>query len=252
MIKQKGFLRLKGGSLGETTFVKSVDGYRAQEKLNVPAGKFLTDPAFESARENASEFSRAGTAGKTLRFALNILVSVAKDNRMTSRLLKKIREVMDADTVSPRGKRNLVDGNIRLLERFQFNANSDLQSVLHQDFGSTIDRVTGQLTVTMPVLNPLEAVKAPKGTTHFEIVSAGTEINFEQATSNTDAKVSAKLPWDATPTVAINNVHAVTANSTNILIIAAGIRFYKQFNGFMKPLNAGKENALSIIQVNKV
>ena len=252
MIKQQGFLRLTGGSLGQTTFVKSKDGYRAQEKKIVPAGKFLTDPSFESARENASEFGRAGTAGKTIRFALKNLVQVAKDNRMASRMLKKLREVMDADTVSPRGQRNLTDGNIKLLEKFEFNGNSQLMAVLNQDFGSTIDRVTGQLTVTLPVLNPLGDITPPVGTTHFEIVSAGTEINFEQGTTKTDTKVSAMFTWDATPTTAINNVHALTANSTNILIIAAGIRFYKQFNGFTKPVNGSQANALAIVQASKV
>jgi hypothetical protein len=47
-------------------------------------------------------------------------------------------------------------------------------------------------------------------------------------------------------------VHALTPNSTNILVIAAGIRFYKQFNGLMKALNAGHDNALAIVQVDKV
>ena len=42
--------------MGKTTFVKSRDGFRAQEKVIVPAGRFQNAPSFARGRENASEF----------------------------------------------------------------------------------------------------------------------------------------------------------------------------------------------------
>ena len=45
MIQQKGFIRLTGGSMGDTTFIKSANGtYRAQEEKVLPKSKFKNDP----------------------------------------------------------------------------------------------------------------------------------------------------------------------------------------------------------------
>ena len=252
MIKQKGFLRLVGGSLGETTFLKSVDGYRAQEKRVVPEGQFKNDPRLQKVRENATEFTRVASGGKTIRSAFNELVKQASDNRVTSRLQKRLHEVINSDTGNPHGHRNLVDGNTRLLEKFEFNGKTDLKRVLFPDFTSTVDRVAGHLTVGLGIVDPLSQMKVPKGTTHFQIVSAASEMNFESTNTVTDYKQSAMLPYGSTPTPVISNVHSLTPASTNILVVVAGIRFYELFNGVMSPVSNGKSNALSILQVSKV
>ena len=252
MIKQKGFIRLTGGSLGETTFVKSQDGYRAQEKKVTSPGKFKTDPKMASVRENASEFGSAATAGRVLRNSVNSLVQTAKDNRMVSRLAQAIRKVMSMDTVSPHGQRNLLDGDLTKLVGFQFNLKSNTKTMYPGDFTSAVNRVTGELSLTIPVFDPLEVMlDAPTSATHFEIVSAGSEVDFALHSAKTDTKVSAKFPLSHTPTTAIANVHATTANSTKPLFLVFGIRFYKVFNGFTTSLNAGGDNALTILQANK-
>ena len=252
MIKQKSFMRLSGGSLGETTFVKSQDGFRVQEKRTVTKGKFKTDPAMESVRDNASEFGRAGLNGKTIRTAINTLVQSAKDNRTVSRLVKALLDVMHSDTVSPPGKRNVVDGNIAKLVNFEFNENSNTKTVFAGDHTAAINRVTGELTVTVPPFIPNVVLQAaPTSATHFEIVSAGAEVDFELNSAKSDTKVSAKLPLDATATAAISNVHALTANSTKPLFLVFGVRFYRHLNGVSKAVSAGKGNALSIVAVSK-
>ena len=40
---QKGFLRLEGGSLGDTTFVKSKDGHRARTKKSMSDKRWKTE-----------------------------------------------------------------------------------------------------------------------------------------------------------------------------------------------------------------
>ena len=76
MNKQKGFLRISKGSIGETTFEKTRDGYRAEEKLEGSAGRCKPDPACASIRENPSEFGRPGPTGKVTR---NAITSILKD-----------------------------------------------------------------------------------------------------------------------------------------------------------------------------
>ena len=48
----------------------------------------------------------------------------------------------------------------------------------------------------------------------------------------------------------INQVNAVTANSTKPLFLALGVEFYQEINGQMYPLKNGAFNPLSIAKVD--
>lgn len=251
MNKQKGFLRITKGSIGETTFVKTRDGFRAQEKLEVSAGRFKTDPAFARVRENASEFGRAGTTGKVIRNAISSILKGSSDKRVVSRLVQRVMDVIKEDHTSPRGQGNIIDGPTPKMIGFDFNANSLLGVVLQKKVTSTINRVTGELTVNFPAIVPVLDLKAPAGSTHYQLVSAGSEMDFEQLKDTTDIKESAYLPWDSTATLATTQVCTVTPNSTHPLFLVFGIKFSQLEGGNQYPILNGSSNVLTILDVNK-
>ncbi|MBN8834337.1 MAG: hypothetical protein ABS68_12910 [Niastella sp. SCN 39-18] len=250
MAKQKGIIKLDG-TIGGITFYKSTqDGYLAREKGGVSAEKIATDPAFQRTRENGEEFGRAGKAGKLLRNAIRAMLQNASDSRMVSRLTQKMVEVVQADATNPRGQRNVIDGEAELLQGFEFNISGKLGTTLYAPYTSTIDRVAGTLEASIPSFVPLNMIAAPGGTTHFKIVSAGAEIDFENETFVMDSNESAILPWDTTATAVLSLTNTVTANSTKPLFLALGIEFYQQVNGQMYPLKNGAYNALSLVKVS--
>lgn len=251
MAKQRGIIKIEG-TLGDITFVKTQDGYIAKEKTSINAKRIATDVAFQRTRENASEFGRAGKAVKLLRIAIRTLLQNAKDRRVTSRLTKEMMKVVKADATSVRGLRNVVDGEAELLQGFEFNKNSALSSTLFAQYTSAINRVTGQLTVDIPVFIPANDLVAPAGVTHFKMVSAAAEIDFEAETYTEANSSTAILPWDANPTVAINLANTVTPNSTHPLFLLLGIQFFQQVNGINYPLKNGAYNALSLVKVSGV
>lgn len=249
MAKQKGIIKLDG-TIGGITFYKSQDGYLAREKGGVPADRIANDPAFQRTRENGEEFGRAGKAGKILRNAIRALLQNASDSRMVSRLTQKMVDVIHEDTTNPRGQRNVIDGEAELLEGFEFNISGKLGTTLYAPYTGTIDRVAGTLTANIPAFVPINMIAAPGGTTHFKIVSAGAEVDFENETFVMDSQASGILTWDATATAVINLANAVTANSTHPLFLALGIEFYQQVNGQMYPLKNGAYNALALVKVS--
>lgn len=251
MAKQKGILKLDG-TIGGITFYKSQDGYLAREKGGVDANRIATDPAFQRTRENGSEFGAAGKAGKVLRNSLRLLLQNASDNRMVSRLTKKMVEVLQADTTSVRGQRNVIDGEAELLEGFEFNIGAKLSNTLFAPNTPSIDRVTGDLNISVPSFVPADMVAAPGGTTHFKLVSSGVEVDFENETFITDSSESSVLAWDSTATAVINLNNSITANSTHPLFLVLGIEFYQDVNGVKYPLKNGAFNALSIVKVDGV
>ena len=250
MAKQKGIIKLDG-TIGGITFYKTTeDGYLAREKGGVSADKIANDPAFQRTRENGEEFGRAGKAGKLLRNSIRAMLQNASDSRMVGRLTQKMVEVIQEDLTNPRGQRNVIDGEAELLEGFEFNINGKLGTTLYAPFTGTIDRVAGTLTANIPAFVPINMLAAPGGATHFKIVSAGAEVDFENETFVMDAQATAVLPWDATATAVINLANTVTANSTHPLFLALGIEFYQEVNGQMYPLKNGAFNPLSLVKVS--
>ena len=249
MAKQKGIIKLDG-TIGGITFYKSQDGYLAREKGGVSADKIANDPAFQRTRENGEEFGRAGKAGKLLRNSIRAMLQNASDSRMVSHLTQKMVEVIQEDATNPRGQRNVIDGEAELLEGFEFNISGKLGTTLYAPYTSTIDRVAGTLAVSIPAFVPLNMIAAPGGSTHFKIVSAGTEVDFENETYVVATSETAVLPWDTTATAVINLSNAVTANSTHPLFLTLGIEFYQEVNGQMYPLKNGAYNALALVKVD--
>ena len=251
MAKQKGIIKVNG-TIGDITFYKSQDGYLVKEKSAVAANRIATDPAFQRTRENGNEFGRAGKAGKLLRNAIRNQMQNSKDNRVVSRLTTEMLKVIKADATSTRGQRNVIDGETEMLEGFEFNINAKLGATLFVPYTSTIDRVTGELKVHLPVYIPVNMVAAPAGTSHFKIVCAGTEIDFENQMYVTDEHETGMLEWNSAETTATDLTNMVTAASTHPLFLLLGIQFFQEVNGVKYSLKNDAFNALAIVKVEGV
>lgn len=250
MARQKGIIKLKG-TLGGITFYKtSLDGHLAREKGGIEASRIANDPAFQRTRENGAEFGRAGKAGKVLRTAIRPLLLNSADSRMASRLTQQMVKVIQADMVSERGLRNVIDGEAELLQGFEFNIRGKLGTTLFAPFTSNVDRVTGEVSINLASFVPANMIAAPGGTTHFKVISGGAEIDFEQETFVIATSETAILPWDATATAVISQTNELTPNSTKPLFLALGVEFYQQINGQMYPLKNGAYNPLSLVKVD--
>lgn len=249
MAQQKGIIKLDG-TIGGITFYKSQDGYLAREKGGVSGDRIANDPAFQRTRENGEEFGRAGKAGKLLRTAFRALLQNTADSRMVSRMTADFMKVIQADATNDRGLRNVIDGEAELLEGFEFNIKGKLGTSIYAPFTASINRTTGALEVTMPSYVPVNMVAAPGGSTHYKLISAGAEVDFEAETFVSDTSESAVLAWDAAATTALTLTNNVTAASTKPLFLVLGIEFYQQVNGSMYSLKNGAYNALALVKVS--
>ena len=248
MARQKSIIKLDG-TIGDITFYKSKDGYLAREKGGVPADRIRNDPAFQRTRENGSEFGHAGKSGKVLRNSIRALLQNSSDSRMVSRLTQQMVKVIQMDETNPRGQRNVIDGEAELIQGFDFNINGKLGNTLYVPINATLDRVSGEANVEIDAFTPTVDIAAPGGTTHFKLVSAGMEIDFENETFNTKSSETAILPWDNLQSAAVNLANALTANSTKPLFLVLGVEFYQEVNGEKYPLKNGAFNALQVIKV---
>lgn len=238
------------GTIGDITFYKTKDGYIAREKGGIEPGRIASDPAFQRTRENGMEFGRAGKAGKVLRSAIRTMLLNASDSRMVSRLTKEMIRVIQADMVSVRGLRNVIDGEAELLAGFEFNAGGILSTTLYAPYVAAIDRAEGSISVSFEPFVARDMVNAPGGTTHFRIRAAGSEIDFEAPAATTSVAETEILPLDGPATAPIALENWVTPESTKVLFLVMGIEFFQQVNTQMYPLKNGAHNALAIVRVS--
>lgn len=251
MPKQRGIVKFEG-TMGGMTFYKTKDGHLVKEKSSISAEKIANDPAFARTRENGSEFGRAGNAGKVLRTALRPLLSKVSDARVASRLTAEMVKVLQADATSTRGLRNVLDGELELLQGFDFNIDGKLKAVLYLPYTSTINRVTGLCEVQIPAFVPDIAVAAPQGATHFKFISGGAAIDFETGDFELDSSESVVVLISNANQAAITLTNNVTPNSTKPLFLALGIEFYQDVNGLKYPLKNGGYNALGLVKIDGV
>lgn len=251
MAKQRGIIKLEG-TIGDITFVKTQDGFLAKEKTSISASRMASDPAFDRTRENNAEFGRAGKAGKLVRKTFSTLLQNAKDRKVVSRLTKEMMKVIKADATSNRGLRNVVDGEAELLQGFNFNSNAILGSTLYAGYTPSIDRPTGVLEINIPAFIPATGLAVPEGATHFKLVSAGAEIDFEKESATAAASETGILPIDTNLTAPVTLSNQVTAASTHPLFLLLGIQFFQEVNGKYYTLKNGAFNALTISRVSGV
>jgi hypothetical protein len=248
MAKQSGIIKLEG-TIGDIAFYKTQDGMLARAKGGVSSDRIKNDASYQRTRENMNEFGRAGAAGKLLRVALRQFLQNGADNRMVSRLTKAMMEVVKADATNTRGQRNVLDGELELLEGFEFNIEGKLSTAIYFGYDATIDRVTGALQVAIPAFIPSNAIASPEGATHMRLISMGASVNFEGGAFEVVSSQSADIAITSAEVAAQNLLNQLTANSTNPLFLVLGIEFYQQVNGVNYPLRSGKYNALALVRV---
>jgi hypothetical protein len=248
MPKQEGALKLSG-TLDNLTFYRSRDGFLIRLKSGVSSARFKTDPAFQRTRENGQEFGRAAKAGQLLRRAVRPLLVNAQDARSVSRLLKLLLQVLHGDPTSPRGLRTVGKGAVGLLEGFEFNEGALFSVSFGAPFTGTINRAAGSITLDVPSFVPSGVLTAPSGATHFQLLSAGAELDFEAASYSADVQQAAPLAINNQATAPLQLVHTVNAGSTNPLLLVVGVHFFQQINGVLYPLKIGAYNAAAGVKV---
>src|SRR5690606_25342072 len=164
---------------------------------------------------------------------------------------RAMMRVIKADLVSNRGLRNVLDGELILLQGFDFNGNAPLSATVYAPYTATINRATGLLDVEVPSFTPDSQIVAPGGTTHLRLVSAGAEVDFENETFVLAQSVSEETPFKNTATSAnsVSNDIGVT-DSTKPLFLVLGIGFLQEVNGSFYALNNGAFNALNLVAVD--
>ncbi len=249
MAHQAGPLQNRG-TIGNITFAQTKYGYLAKMKRSASKSNFKSNPALDRVRDNCSEFGRAGKAGKLLRETFKLELKFAKDYSMLARLVKVLVQIAKTDPLNPRGLRSAAKGDLELLENFEFNGAALLSKSFGVNVEPTIDRVAGTVTVSIPSFNPLQRLEAPDGISHYRVVCAAAEIDFDENTSKSESADSGTRVINNVASAPLTLTTNITPGTTKPVFLIFGIQFIDVVNGFEYPAVNGEYNALTIIKVD--
>ena len=247
MARQTGIVKLQG-TIDGITFLRTIDGDIARKaKAPVPKEVLKTSPNYQPTRDCNTEFGTASRSGKLVREAINELLILAKDGRVSSRLNSRMLKVIQSDPVNPRGERMVLKGDIGLLKNFECNANASLSEICKFSFDTEIK--DGIAKIHIDDFIPDNAIKATPGTTHFMLHSLGTEINFSDMTFNSSSNHTELFTLGDKKVPASNLEHTYNHGTTNPVLILFGITFFQFVNGVHYPFSNNSYNSLRIIDV---
>ncbi len=249
MARQNGLVNLVG-SLGGLSYYKTAAGFFVRKKGGIEKKRMMTDPVFLRARQCGAEFGRASKAGKLMRRAFHPLLQHLPDNFMTGRLTREMLRVVKTDPVNSHGQRNIVEGDMSLLQGFEFNPDAPLSGTFDKSCLPVINRETGAFGVSVLGLNPRFDVRKQPGATHLKFVAAASQINFREWSHDTLCVESGLISIGPETAVSVNLSGTLTMRSDLPCFLVFGIEYWCRIEGTFYRLNNGEFNSLSIVLVS--
>ena len=115
--------------------------------------KIKTSPKFEKVRLNNSEWAGCVRMGRNIRLSFEVMKRM-EDYPVTGALNAICKQIQKLDTMNEPGRRSiLLSQHKDLLSGFSFSNKQTLESVLRAPLDISLDRVTGEARIEIPVLN---------------------------------------------------------------------------------------------------
>ena len=247
MAKSSGIIKIEG-TVEDLTFYKKDGKNFVRRKGGVSKERIENDPNYVRTRENNSEFSHSGSAGKVLRMAMGSLVFKAKDSKLASRMLQTMSQIKNLDTTSARGQRKVSAGlataeGKQLLKGFDFNINAPLNGVLFAPFD--LDIATGVVSITD--LIAAEQLQFPQGATHVSLQCALLAIDFDTEVSEIAYSNIENVAINLTPNTITLATTSVPTGTVQLLLLM--LSFYQEVNGQQYSLKNEDYNVLNVVEV---
>jgi hypothetical protein len=229
-----GALQLRG-TIDNLSYYKHPNGKTiVRKKGGPPAERVRTHHNFQRTRENIKDFGTTASVASKVRKAMMPYMEYMSDGTYFNRLVGLVKLVGKTDRTNSRGSKHAYDGNIHLLEDFQWNAKLGFDKAVKADYCYTMDPATGSMSMDIVPFIPLADIEAPHGATHFQIMLRGCSIYHGNDRGN--------IQMIAAPLMELNSqkIDGVTLTLENkilekegqgLLIMGAGIIFYEEVDG---------------------
>ena len=255
MAKQKGIVKLKG-SLGDLSLYKSRDGYLAREKGGIDTEMIKNSSRFQRTRENNAEFKEAVRAVNLIQRAFWEILSGVNVQEYRNRLMQEMLKIVSKDSVNVRGKRKVYNEHVESLQGFEFNGHSGFNKLFTAPY--LLELLEFDINewyvnyYTTFAFVPADTILAPAGATHYRIMSAGGQIDFENDSYMIRTKPDLELPLN-NDFASFHEAYQIDYEANANLPVFLMLRpvFYQEMNNRLYELKGNSYNAASLVFVKK-
>jgi hypothetical protein len=249
MAKTKGMISFSG-SIGDITYIQGKHGNYAKERKAVSKDKIANSPNYARFRDYLSEFKEAHRVNRLLREPLKPFIGRCKDTRMTQRLHYLFMQALKKDTINPLGKRNVLDGELALLGKFEFNNSAALLDTMQVNITGIIDRSTGEASVSINSFVPEKVLKHMDKCTHVRLSIAVIAINFITGETQKQFLDGEYLPIDKEPTGPVTLSASLSAGLTDPILLLLKLQYFEEAGGRIYEHLDNSGNTCTILKVD--
>jgi hypothetical protein len=180
---------------------------------------------------------------------LGIRTGKTLNNRLTSSLLN----VIQADPVHKKGKREVLSGDLNALRGFEFKPESPLSGVLVAPYYTDINRAAGLVSFEIPALDASMGIVFPSGATHARLVVAAVNLCSKPGSDGFEAKADVRysdfLVADGLASKPLT-VCCAGIDAENPLVVVVGVEFWQDVHGEMVSLAGGWCSSAAVVAVD--
>lgn len=217
--------------LGDAMIIREVSGFTTQA--------LLKDPKYAKSRDNASEFGCVSATCKAIRVSLKELLPVKNNLAVVNSLNKKMRAVLNFDTMAVRGQRTLATALMneearQALEGYDFNPDANIR-LDYELNGNELNIATAKIVF-------------PEGANCIGFRIAILEFDFETKASQLSLG-NWSLFGKKNLRDAINIPIREMIPQNGILFTLLEAQFYTEADGSYIPLDNDKEKRVVIVSL---
>jgi hypothetical protein len=209
-----------------------------------------TLPGSQKGQDNKATFAQASRAAHLLRQAFRKIIYNAADKFTQGRMLKICKQVISTAKANEEGTKRMKNGDGSLLEGFQFNRVSNYIGYLFTQTKVKINRKSGAIAITMPLLLPGDWEPVRLDATHARIVAAAAAINFEEGSYEYNEEATAEWPCKRPPQSLVGFDLTLPVTGNDVIIVVLAIAFYTCVNGRYHRLGSRELNTCIVVKVD--
>ncbi|AXY74411.1 hypothetical protein D3H65_10675 [Paraflavitalea soli] len=168
------------GSIGGQTYFTNGYGKQVKEKGSPSAHAMKHGANFLNTRRNAAEFGRAAAASKLFRQAMGPVLAGVNNQRLSSRMVGWLHDVIMGDRIHDKGERTMSAGDFSGLAGFEFHVDRELDDVLPFNTANHLSREAGKVKIDIPAFRLRKKKSIPVEATHYRLVSCLLTIDFDK------------------------------------------------------------------------
>lgn len=218
------------GKLNGLIYYKSGDEFKVRMAPRVNKERYKNSPEFARFHRQMKDFGTIAKGNKMLRLAFRQQHKILPQKEILSRLGRVLGEVLSTDPVNIRGSLSFNNADFSLLIGFEFNDKCQLQTKFHAPFDCGINQREGRSWIRIPAFKVRENVNKAGTASHFRLVSASTEIDFDNEQYNTIHNSSRLISLDETECEEILLPHMHTPDPEGALFVVLGIQYYSDLD----------------------